>query len=168
MTHKISYQRSPLWPYLLVLTGLFLLSLAVPRGWQDDSAPANQRPLARQRAQARHPDMSSSVAIVQPSATVFAAPTAATPSDADWSSLSAPSEQSLTTTASSTSADLQPSNNAASDFIGPLFETVAKKIADLRHFDPLHYIRSEQDASSNSVSTNANTTNISGPNTSGT
>lgn len=32
----MSNQRSPLWPYLLVLVGLFILSVTVPRGWQGD------------------------------------------------------------------------------------------------------------------------------------
>ncbi len=51
-----SNQRSPLWPYLMVLTGLFILSLAVPRGWHEDAGPSpseTQRLLARQRAVSR-------------------------------------------------------------------------------------------------------------------
>ncbi len=43
----ISSQRSPLWPYLAVLTALFLLSLAVPRGWQQESESDQWQPLAR-------------------------------------------------------------------------------------------------------------------------
>jgi hypothetical protein len=122
MTHMISSQRSPLWPYLAVLTALFLLSLAVPRGWQQESESDQWQPVARAHARARQRAAASAVAIVRPTTENIAAPLAWSPASKQdqWISASQPTASVDTT---------------ASDIIGPIAETVAKKIADFRQFN---------------------------------
>ncbi len=46
-----SNRKSPIWPYLLVLAGLFVLSVTAPRGWQ--AKPAVRRDLAKQHEPGR-------------------------------------------------------------------------------------------------------------------
>ncbi|HZZ29963.1 MAG TPA: hypothetical protein VFE46_18350 [Pirellulales bacterium] len=137
-----SNQHSPLWPYLLVLTVLFLLSLAVPQGWQE-TQDNGLRPL-NHRAQVRHRDLGSEVATLHATSDSFGAPLAmASRGDSDW-----------TNSADTVAADTQASNNVStnefnvstSELIAPWAETVAKKIADLRHFDPLRYLHHESNA----------------------
>jgi hypothetical protein len=52
-----SNRKSPIWPYLLVLAGLFVLSVVAPRGWQ--AKPAVRSELARRHSPAR-PDVAKS------------------------------------------------------------------------------------------------------------
>ncbi len=120
----ISSQRSPLWPYLAVLTALFLLSLAVPRGWQQESESDQWQPVARVHARARQRAAAGAVAIVRPTTENIAAPLNSTAADGQgqWISANQPA----------TSAD-----TTATDIIGPIAETVAKKIADFRQFNAL-------------------------------
>jgi hypothetical protein len=54
---------------LVVLTGLFFLSLAVPRGWHEEAGPTTsetQRLLMRQRAASREKRSVPQVIIVRP------------------------------------------------------------------------------------------------------
>jgi hypothetical protein len=144
MTHMTSSQRSPLWPYLLVLTGLFLLSLAVPRGSQSDAEVDGLRSLVRRHVQTRHSEVESTVAILHPSAEGVRAPVIASqPTDATWFNSSNNTLQPGTDVAASQPA----SDSHISNLIGSWAETVAKKIADLRHFDVQQYLPSQNAAS---------------------
>ena len=70
-----SNQRSPLWPYMLVLGSLFALSLAVPHGWQSESDPPRTddwQPVRKAPAHSKH--SLPPVAIVRPSADLDAVP----------------------------------------------------------------------------------------------
>lgn len=118
----ISSQRSPLWPYLLVLSALFLLSLAVPRGWQQESGD-DWHPLERRRAQIRRRMSTDSIAIVRPSSENLALPET-------WQSANETANHDHWT-GQQLADDL---NGSSSNFIAPLAETVAKKIADFRRF----------------------------------
>src|SRR5262245_52866083 len=121
MTPMISSQRSPVWPYLLVLTALFLLSLAVPRGWQQESGSDEWKPIARHRVRQR---ASHSVAIVRPTTENIALPQTTMPSndvarEDQWTAVEQP---------------VGSADGPATNFIAPLAESVARKIADFRRF----------------------------------
>jgi hypothetical protein len=117
-----SSRQSPIWPYLLVLAGLFTLSMILPSGWQT-SKPARQTvsTYRSQQTEAVHP-ATSQVAVVSP-----APPSAALPHEvlrenltADDNSVAAPHDDGL---------------DAPSSFgFAPLAEAVAKRIADFRRF----------------------------------
>ncbi|HEY2826352.1 MAG TPA: hypothetical protein VGJ04_02035 [Pirellulales bacterium] len=134
-----SNQRSPLWPYLLVLTSLFLLSLAVPRGWQQETGSDDWQPRPRHRAQAqaRLRANDHSVAIVRPSAENILAPEAG---QDQWTSGAADSTVLV--------------GGPASALIAPIAETVAKKIADFRRFGALQNSRMLSGGESNSNGVN--------------
>jgi hypothetical protein len=119
-------QRSPVWPYLLVLSGLFVLSLAVSKDWQTDSDHPETRLYQRDRAQARLRAAASAVAIVHPSPDNGAAalPMLPLPSNRAEDTVSGGASESLSFVGWAPGASL----------IEPLRETVAKKIADLRRF----------------------------------
>ena len=121
----ISSQRSPLWPYLLVLSALFMLSLAVPRGWQQESND-DWHPLAR-RAQIRRRMSTDNIAIVRPSSENLALPET-------WQSTSEVAKHDHWT-GQQLADDM---NGPSANFIAPLAETVAKKIADFRRFRAMH------------------------------
>jgi len=135
----ISSQRSPLWPYLLVLSGLFLLSLAVPRGSQPNMEADGLRSLERQRAQVWNRDAGGTVAILRPSAENVAAPVGfALSADSGWPSSWKNDEQHLYLSEATNSPAT--GNSAASSAIGPWAESVAEKIADLRHFELFQHL----------------------------
>ncbi len=136
----ISSQRSPLWPYLAVLTTLFLLSLAVPRGWQQESESDQWQPTARLHARARQSSAAAAVAIVRPTTENIAAPL-------PWSSAGG-QDQWISASEPATSED-----TTASDIIGPIAETVAKKIADFRRFNAL---KNSTEQAPETVGNNAN------------
>jgi len=137
----ISSQRSPVWPYLAVLTALFLLSLAVPRGFQQDSGTEEWQPVGRQRMQARLRAAAGTVAIVRPSSETMSAP-----AGSQYSADSSEQDQWVSGGQQTVAAD---GAERASELIGPIAETVAKKIADFRRFGALRY--SPQQDSNNSA-----------------
>jgi hypothetical protein len=149
MTHMISSQRSPLWPYLLVLTGLFLLSLAVPKGWEQDPEPDRLRPLLRQHAQDRHRDVGGTVAILHPAADFGGAPESTALANSDGSNRwTSAGEQNSPATVDSAVAV----NTSASSLISPWAETVAEKIADLRHFGMFQHLGQQNSQANNNTS----------------
>ena len=125
-----SNQHSPVWPYLVVLTGLFFLSLAVPRGWHEAVGPSasdTQRLLARQRAAAREKPIFPQMVVVRPAEPNLGQPTLAASADVAWQ----PTIRSTDWRAIGRDVTASVYPNAA------WAETVAAKIADLRVFDAI-------------------------------
>ncbi len=125
-----SNQRSPVWPYLVVLTGLFFLSLAVPRGWHEAVGPSasdTQRLLARQRAAAREKPIFPQMVVVRPAEPNLGQPALAAPAEVTWH----PTIRSADWGAIGRDVTASVYPNAA------WAETVAAKIADLRVFDAI-------------------------------
>jgi hypothetical protein len=151
-----SNQRSPLWPYMLVLSGLFVLTLALPRGWRDDadSADGHTGSLARRRANLSKLD--APVAIVRATGNSAAdMQTGPMPSDFNWSSASGELQ-------SRGANDRQVADAANSNFGSPnincagdstpsmgIAETVAKKIADLREYGIANLLPKSKPAAGN-------------------
>ena len=123
-----SNQRSPLWPYLMVLTGLFILSLAVPRGWHEDAGPSpseTQRLLARQREVSRERRAAPQVVVVRPAEPQSSELVMTVPAEVISTPSIRPSEWSAI--GRDVTASIYPHAAWA--------ESVAAKIADLRVFD---------------------------------
>jgi hypothetical protein len=127
----MSNQRSPWWPYLLLLAGLFVLSIAVPRGWQQASAPKKHDDhWSRTKSFGDSRSARAAIAVVRPS-----------PVAAGGSAIAALPPESKPQSPP-TSTKVVPTWSAALPAISlnarlldnPLVESVAKKIADLRSF----------------------------------
>ncbi len=120
----MSSRPSPLWPYLLVLIGLFALTIAIPT-WRTGtpSSRSVERPSLEQHSRDIVDQRNlASVMVVRP----VPASTPTTQSEISADSLPAESQQAGTT---------QSGRTTLSGFLhGPLVEAVAQKIADLRRF----------------------------------
>ncbi|HEY2760821.1 MAG TPA: hypothetical protein VGI75_08760, partial [Pirellulales bacterium] len=116
-----SNQRSPIWPYLLVLGSLFALSLAIPHGWQ----PENDIP--RDRAYVERPPFAFTgqsmplVSIVRPAASSMPLSTTL---ESNWQSR--PQGQSLPSLQAANDLTTTADQNAAAN--QSLVERVAQKI----------------------------------------
>jgi hypothetical protein len=126
-------QRSPLWPYLLVLGGLFALSLAIPHSWRSDtySSAANaRRPLARSQPPRTMQGGAPSVAIIRPVQEAMAGPAvlAAIAS-------SAPEQPSSDIWSSAAASELSPRSAASVDYaVGSIAQRAVQKFADFRRY----------------------------------
>lgn len=151
----LSNQRSPWWPYLLLLAGLFVLSVAVPRGWQSPSSPrrSDDRWSRTEKFGAASRPASTPIAVVRPSPAVASAPPAGAhppESNAQHSAKALPTWGTLV---------------GGLPIDRPLVEAVAKKIADLRSFNftnpspaqsnPVNPVNSAGEISAAAVQTNS-------------
>jgi hypothetical protein len=120
--NMMSSRQSPIWPYLVVLAGLFVLSIVLPSGWQTDqrshATVSTYRPRQTETARPRN----SQVAIVSPAPASAALPQEVVRSNSEV-------QEDLLQLPSADNAGL-----SRFQFTGPIAEVVAKRIADLRRF----------------------------------
>jgi hypothetical protein len=121
-----SDRRSPWWPYLLVLAGLFVLSLAVPRGWQTG---IDRRPheVPRQTAEAKHKSAPVRPVVVLPDEEPLAVAARQFEPPAEQQHISV-----LVRSAVDSPSSFTPADNFAA--VQPLAEMVSQRIADARRF----------------------------------
>src|SRR6476661_4425703 len=124
-------QRSPLWPYLLGLGGLFALSLAIPHSWQSGSNVSDistRQSLAR--PQPRRTAAAPTVAIVHPSPEALAGPAvlAAIAS-------SVPEQLTSDVWSSAAASELAPRSAASVDqAVGSIAQRAVQRFADFRRY----------------------------------
>ncbi|HEY2881218.1 MAG TPA: hypothetical protein VGJ15_02265 [Pirellulales bacterium] len=164
-----SNQRSPLWPYMLVLSGLFALTLALPRG---DGNGNSDEPnlLVKHRTGAKHAAPSAIVRANSDGA--LDPPVGPMPGDFNWTSDNNNStSQSLAGSGRHMPIDAQLGGNTMNSGVaaesadeGGFVESVAKKIADLRQFGMQNLIARADSAGGEkrSAAVNAATASIGG------
>jgi hypothetical protein len=116
-----SSRQSPIWPYLLVLAGLFALSMVLPSGWQSNKPSRPTVSTYRSQQTEAFRPASSQVAVVSPAPASAVLPHENLRENlvADDRSIEAPHDDGL---------------DPPSFGFAPLAEAVAKRIADLRRF----------------------------------
>ncbi len=136
--------QRPWWPYLLLLAGLFILSVAVPRGWQRSSMPQrNDERWSRTQSQKvfAPPAASAPIAVVRPSPVVASAPPPAAPPTVAPAAAAPPvaalAPQNNGSDKQKSAAALPVWNAVMGVYTveGPMVEAVAKKIASFRSFN---------------------------------
>jgi hypothetical protein len=132
--YRMNYsQRSPLWPYLLVLGGLFALSLAIPHRWKSDtysSAASVRKPLARSQPHRTAQNTAPAVAIIRPAQEALAGPVvlAAIAS-------SAPEQAPSDVWSSAAASELAPRSAPSVDYtVGAIAQRAVQKFADFRRY----------------------------------
>ena len=120
-----SNQRSPMWPYLLVLGSLFALSLAIPHGWQAENDIPRDRAYVERPPFAFSGQSLPSVSIVRPA--TISTPLSTT-LESNWKSRAQGQNSLSLQTANdlATTADQNPSAGQS------LVERVAQKITSSR------------------------------------
>jgi hypothetical protein len=126
-------QRSPLWPYLLVLGGLFALSLAIPHSWKSDtysSAGSGRKSVARSQSHRTAQNAAPTVAIILPAQDALAGPAVLAAIAA-----SGPEQGSSDVWSSAAASELAPRSAVSVDYaVGSIAQRAVQKFADFRRY----------------------------------